>query len=216
MRVRVRRFLAVPKDEARLFLCHDDRCPSLSHPASTRGQDHQWSPLPAKFSPSRVVRPSGVFVSGSWPSVLRPLLTSAPSQRPLLAAAPAVAGEPREQISLSKNVNDPGTTAPFTSGTEHRTSLCLASSSAPSALYGISVRRLTGLTSASFPRDLAIPQLPWSSAWAILPSMNGRPNDRVPAPGTCTPFVHAHVRRTKALEHNCRPASPLRLVLVLS
>ena len=80
-------------------------------------------------------------------------------------------GKPREQISLSKDVNGPGTTAPFTSGAEHRTSLCLASLSAPSALYGISVRRLTGLTSASFPRDLAIPQLLLSSACAKLLTM---------------------------------------------
>ena len=35
--------------------------------------------LPAKFSPSRVVRPSGFFVSGSLLSVLRPRLTPVPA-----------------------------------------------------------------------------------------------------------------------------------------
>jgi len=35
MRVRVRRFLAVPKDEAALCLCQEDRCPKLSQSAST-------------------------------------------------------------------------------------------------------------------------------------------------------------------------------------
>jgi hypothetical protein len=98
--------------------------------------------LPAKFSPSRVVRLSGIFVSGSLLSVLRPLLTPANARRPLLAPAPAVADGARSQVSLSKNVNSRCTTGPFISGTEHRTALCRASSSAPSTLYGLSVRRL--------------------------------------------------------------------------
>ena len=62
MRVRVRRFLTVLADRAALFLCHDDRCPVAQPSASTlQDQDHRWSCLPAKFSPSRVVRPSGCF-----------------------------------------------------------------------------------------------------------------------------------------------------------
>ena len=88
--------------------------------------------LPAKFSPSRVVRPSGVFVSGSLLSVLWPLLTPVPARRPLLAAVPAVAGGFGLQASLSKNANSRCTTGPFISGTEHRTALCGASLSAPS------------------------------------------------------------------------------------
>src|SRR5215469_2986918 len=61
MRVRVRRFLAVLADKAALFLCHGDRCPD-AQPVGliAPGQDHRWSCLPAKFSPSRVVRPSGI------------------------------------------------------------------------------------------------------------------------------------------------------------
>ena len=88
--------------------------------------------LPAKFSPSRVVRPSGIFVSGSLLSVLRPRLTPANARGPLLTLAPAVSDGARLQVSLSKNVNSRGTTGPFISGAEHRTALCRASLSAPS------------------------------------------------------------------------------------
>src|ERR1017187_5871754 len=98
--------------------------------------------LPAKFSPSRVVRPSGFFVSGSLLSVLRPRLTPATARGPLLTLAPAVSDGARLQVSLSKNVNSCCTTGPFISGTEHRTALCGASLSVPSTLYGLSVRRL--------------------------------------------------------------------------
>jgi hypothetical protein len=98
--------------------------------------------LSAKFSPSRVVSPSGFCVSGSWLPVLRPLLTPAPARQPLLAAAPAVTDGLGSQVSLSKNVNSRCTTGPFISGTEHRTALCGASLSVPSTLYGLSVRRL--------------------------------------------------------------------------
>ena len=109
--------------------------------------------------------------TGSLPSVLWPLLTSALARRPLLDAAPDATAGLGEQISLSKDVNSACATAPFTSGGEHGTSLCGASLPAPSAGYGISGRRFTGLTAASFPRDLAIPQLLLSSASAILPTM---------------------------------------------
>ena len=70
------------------------------------GQDHRWSCLPAKFSPSRVVRPSGLFVAGGL----------------------------GRQASLSKDVNSRWTTGPFISGTEHRTALCGASLCPPSTL----------------------------------------------------------------------------------
>src|ERR1017187_3038555 len=98
--------------------------------------------LPAKFSLSRVVRPSGFFVSGSLLSVLRPLLTPATPRGPLLPLAPAVSDGARLQVSLSKNVNSCCTTGPFISGTEHGASLCCASLPVPSTLYGLSVRRL--------------------------------------------------------------------------
>jgi hypothetical protein len=96
--------------------------------------------LPAKFSPSRVVSPSGF--AGSLLSVLRPLLTPAPARQPFLATAPTVADGLGLQVSLSKNVNFCCTTGPFISGAEHRAALCCASSPAPSTLYGLSVRRL--------------------------------------------------------------------------
>ena len=98
--------------------------------------------LPAKFSPSRVVRPSGIFVSGSLLSVLRPLLTPAPARQPFLATAPTVADGLGRQVSLSKNVNSCCTAGPFISGAERRAALCGASLPAPSTLYGLSVRRL--------------------------------------------------------------------------
>jgi hypothetical protein len=97
--------------------------------------------LSAKFSPSRVVSPSGVC-PGSYLPVLWPLLTSALPQRPSRIAAPGVAAVPEAQISLSKNVNACCAAGSFTSGVEHRTLLCGASLSAPSALYDLSVRRL--------------------------------------------------------------------------
>jgi hypothetical protein len=101
--------------------------------------------LPAKFSSSRIVRPSGFSVSGSLLSVLRPRLTPVPARRPLLAAAPAVTDGLGRQASLSRNVNSRCTTGPFISGVEHRAALCPASSPAPSTLDGLSVRRLISL-----------------------------------------------------------------------
>src|SRR5512135_1284342 len=78
--------------------------------------------LPAKFSPSRVVRPSGVF-PGSLLSVLRPLLTPAVLRSSLLATVPAVSGGAEPQVSLSKNANLRGTAEPYISGTDHGASL---------------------------------------------------------------------------------------------
>src|SRR5690349_9351904 len=61
MRVRVRRFLAVLADRAALFLCHNGRRPEAQPVGfNAPGRDHQWSCLPAKFSSSRVVSPSGI------------------------------------------------------------------------------------------------------------------------------------------------------------
>ena len=125
-------------------------------------------------------------LGGEASPLLCPRLTSAPAQPPLLDAAPDPAAGLGGQISLSKDVNSACATAPFTSGGEHRASLCGASLPAPSASYGISVRRLTGLTAASFPRDLAIPQLPRSSASAILLPEPGRRVGRgVPQGASC-------------------------------
>jgi hypothetical protein len=125
----------------------------------------------------------------------------------LLDAVPDALAGPPGQISLSKDANSACATAPFTSGGEHRASLCGASLPAPSALNGISVRRLTGLTAASFPRDLAIPQLLLSSAYAILRTMKpGRmavfPH-RGLAPHQFAPMSGAH----KVTAANSRPAS---------
>jgi hypothetical protein len=77
MRVLVRRFLAVHPDGAALFLCHDDRCPGSANRLHRPGnKTTDGRVLPAKFSPSRVVRPSGIFVSGSMLSpVVRRLIS---------------------------------------------------------------------------------------------------------------------------------------------
>jgi len=111
-------------------------------------------------------------LGGEASPLLCPRLTSVLTRRTSRPVAPdGGATVPGTQISLSKDVNSACATAPFTSGGEHRAWLCGASLPAPSASYGISVRRLTGLTAASFPRDLAIPQLLRSSASAILLTM---------------------------------------------
>src|SRR5580765_2669979 len=120
---------------------------------------------------------------GSLLSALRPLLTPAIPRRALLPAAPAVAGRPRLQVSLSKDVNSRCTTGPFISGAEHRTALCRASLSAPSTLYGLSVRRLI-----SFDRWLPSHETSrFRSCFGLMfgPSCLSyeRPDDRVPRRG---------------------------------
>ena len=142
MRVRVRRFLAVHLDEAALILCHDDRCPGLSQSASSpREQDHRWSCSACQVQPFPSCEALRCYPA-RCSRVLRPLLTPAYARGPLLTPAPAVSDGARLQVSLSKDVNSRCTTGPFISGTEHRTALCCASLSAPSTLYGLSVRRL--------------------------------------------------------------------------
>ena len=104
------------------------------------GQDHRWSCLPAKFSPSRVVSPSGL-------SRLVTLGTTASadscSRTPTISGhRPTVADGIGLQASLSKDVNSCCTTGPFISGVEHGAAPCGACSPTPSTLYGLSVRRL--------------------------------------------------------------------------
>ena len=104
------------------------------------GQDHRWSCLPAKFSPSRVVSPSGI-------SRLVALGTTASADScsrttTISGHRPTVAGGLGLQVSLSKDVNSCCTTGPFISGAERWAALRGASSPAPSTLYGLSVRRL--------------------------------------------------------------------------
>ncbi len=68
------------------------------------------------------------------PSLLCPRLTSGLARRISRSAAPGgCATGPGVQISLSKDVNSPCATAPFTSGTEHEALLCGASLPVPSA-----------------------------------------------------------------------------------
>jgi len=66
----------------------------------------------------------------------------------------------------------------------------------------------SGLSWASFPRDLAIPQLPCSSVYAIVLTMTASSTAVFPHEGTFTLPVHAHVRRTQITGANSRPASP--------
>ena len=121
----------------------------------------------------------------------------------LSTAAPGVAAGPGAQISLSKDVNSPCATGPFTSGAEHRGLRCVVPACPLRQPYMVFLFvGSSGLTEASFPRNLAIPQLLRSNAWAILPPMIGGPDNRVPAQGTFTPSVHAHVRRTPVVSGN--------------
>jgi hypothetical protein len=135
-----------------------------------------------------------------------PLLTSAPARRPLLDAAPDPVAGPGEQTSLSKDANFPCATAPFTSGAEHRTLLCWAGLSAPSALYGVSVRRLIKFEVGFLPTG------PRDPAAALLYRLRhpaahaGQPDDSVPARGD---FHPASSRPCQA--HPVGPATRRRL-----
>src|SRR5262245_57482049 len=66
----------------------------------------------------------------------------------------------------------------------------------------------SGLTEASSPRDLAIPQLLLSSAWAIVPTMQANPMTVFPhrglSPHQFTPMSGAHrLHRTPRLRLGC-------------
>ena len=58
----------------------------------------------------------------------------------------------------------------------------------------------SALTEASFPPDLAIGQLPCSSICVILLAVKASPTTVFPYEGTFTLPVHAHVRRTQAVQ----------------
>ncbi len=73
-----------------------------------------------------------------------------------------------KQISPDKGMNFHSTTASFTVSTEPRASLSCANLPADSALYDVSVRRLTALLRASFPRCLAATQLLFASNYCTL------------------------------------------------
>ena len=113
MRVRVRRFLAVLNGRSiHSFSAMAIAAQMLGRSASSlRVKTTDGRVLPAKFSPSRVVSPSGF--AGSLLSVLRPRLTPAPARQPFLATAPTVADGLGLQVSLSKNVNSCCTAGPF-------------------------------------------------------------------------------------------------------
>ena len=73
-----------------------------------------------------------------------------------------------KQISPDKNMNCRSTTASFTVSAEPRALLSCASLPADSALYDVSVRRLTALLQASFPQSLAALQLSFASNCCTL------------------------------------------------
>ena len=111
--VRVRRFQAVRDGRSsHCFSATMIAAQILRQSASSRRvKTTDGRVLPARFSPSRVVSPSGV--AGSLPSVLRPVLTPAAARQPFLASAPTVADGLGLQVSLSKDVNSRCTTGPF-------------------------------------------------------------------------------------------------------
>ena len=152
------------------------------------------------------VRPSGSFgaphwrwplTPGSYPALLRPRLTPVclPPVLPRMVSVPHLRARPlTRQASPGNDVNFPNTTSGFTCDADTRTSLCRASSSAPPASSPVSVRRLVGLTPASFPRSLATPQLPLSNALVFTWYLASR---------TFTPSVHAPAGHTP-----CAAANP--------
>ncbi len=73
-----------------------------------------------------------------------------------------------KQISPDKSMNCNSTTASFTVSAEPWALLSCASLPADSAFYDVSVRRLTALLQASFPRYLAASQLPFASNYCTL------------------------------------------------
>jgi hypothetical protein len=85
MRLRIRRFLTVPKDESALLLSA-----TLTRDVGSTDRLHRLSPFShgraaCQVRPFLIVRPPGV--PGSFPSVLWPRLTSRHSPRPLLVGA---------------------------------------------------------------------------------------------------------------------------------
>ena len=73
-----------------------------------------------------------------------------------------------KQISPDKNMNFHSTTASFTVSIELRALLSMANLPMDSAFYDVSVRRLTVLLQASFPQNLAAPQLPFANSFCTL------------------------------------------------
>ena len=148
------------------------------------------------------VRPSGPFgagtglrlpTPGSYPALLRPLLTPRQGRRRCHRQSRPVARPAPAEVSPSKCVNLPGTTPCFTDDSESRTSLCCANSSVSPASEHVPVRGLAALTTASFPRRLATPQLP-SPIALILDSCVEDAHPVVPSHVGHTPAARAQRR----------------------
>ena len=80
-----------------------------------------------------------------------------------------------KQISPDKDMNFHSTTASFTVSTEPWASLSCANLPMDSALYDVSVRRLTVLLQASFPQSLAALQLPFANSCCTLNKYRSSP-----------------------------------------
>ena len=123
------------------------------------------------------VRPSGPFSAplrrwtptpGSFPALLRPLLTPRHGRQRCRRQSRPVARSAHAEVSPGKGCDFRDTTPGFTCDADTRTSLCGASSSASPASQPVSVRGLVVLTPASFPPGLAAAQLPLSSAFVRI------------------------------------------------
>src|SRR2546427_1379683 len=101
------------RNDAALFLCHSSRCP-VTQPIgfNVPGTRPPMVVSACQVQPFPSVSPSGLFVTGSFPSVLRPLLTPVPARQSLLTAAPTVAGRLGLQASLRQDLNSGCTTGP--------------------------------------------------------------------------------------------------------
>jgi len=73
-----------------------------------------------------------------------------------------------KQISPDKNMNFHSTTASFTVSAGLWALLSMANLPTDSAFYDVSVRRLTVLLQASFPQNLAAPQLPFANSFCTF------------------------------------------------
>jgi hypothetical protein len=105
------------------------------------------------------------------------------------------------QISPDKDMNLLCKTSPFTVPTsDHRASLCLATSPPASAFYEGSVRRLADLLQASFGPRLAARPLPFASSCHPILDQTV-----ILLQGTCTPLVHAPAGRTKIVNAHFAP-----------
>ena len=162
------------------------------------------------------VRPSGPFSAplgrwtptpGSFPALLRPLLTPRHGRQRCRRQFRPVARSAHAEVSPGKGGDFRDTTPGFTCDADTRTSLCGASSSASPASQPVSVHGLVVLTPASFPPGLAAAQLPSSDAFVLIGILHRglSPRQFTPMPGTHQPPLQTPASGTPAAEAPVAP-----------